>query len=170
MYDYTQRMGGVDKSDQFMTYYNGVRRLLKWTTKLAIHLFSMCVTNAYILYTKYADKTEKIDHEEYILKIVEYLIEEGMKTRVLKNPPERSSIGRKLRFSDHFPEQIPRKEGTKRKPSRPCFACNGSWEDMRKKILPKRCSGVWCKVCKKVLCVTPCFDIFHTNENYREIW
>ena len=169
MYDYTQRMGGVDKSDQFMTYYNGVRRSLKWTTKLAIHLFSMCVTNAYILYTKYGDKTEKIDHEEYILKIVEYLIEEGMKTRVLKNPPERSSIGRKLRFGDHFPEQIPRKEGTKRKPSRPCFACNGSWHDMRKKILPKRCSGVWCKVCKKVLCVTRCFDIFHTNENYREV-
>ena len=22
---------------------------------------------------------------------------------------------------------------------------------------------------KKVLCVTPCFDIFHTNENYREV-
>ena len=53
VFDYTQRMGGVDKSDQFMNYYNGVRRSLKWTTKLAIQLFSMCVTNAYILYTKY---------------------------------------------------------------------------------------------------------------------
>ena len=149
MYDYTQRMGGVDKSDQFMTYYNGVRRSLKWTTKLAIHLFSMCVTNAYILYTKYGDKTEKIDHEEYILKIVEYLIEEGMKTRVLKNPPERSSIGRKLRFGDHFPEQIPRKEGTKRKPSRPCFACNGSWEDMRKKFYLKDVQGYGAKYAKR---------------------
>ena len=114
-------------------------------------------------------KTEKIDHEEYILKIVEYLLEEGNKTRVLRNPPDKSGLGRKLKFGDHFPEHIPRKEGTKRKPSRPCFACNGSWEDMRKKILPKRCSGIWCKVCKKVLCVTPCFDIFHTNENFREL-
>ena len=169
LFDYTQRMGGVDKSDQFMNYYNGVRRSLKWTTKLAIHLFSMCVTNAYILYTKYGDKTEKIDHEEYILKVAEYLIEEGMKMRVLRNPPDRSRVGRKLQFGDHYPEQIPRKKGTKRKPSRPCFACNGSWEDMKRKILPNRCSGIWCKVCKRVLCVTPCFDIFHTNENFKDI-
>ena len=152
-----------------MNYYNGVRRSLKWTTKLAIHLFSMCVTNAYILHTKYGDKTEKIDHEEYILKVAEYLIEEGMKTRVLRNPPDRSRVGRKLQFGDHYPEQIPRKQGTKRKPSRPCFACNGSWEDMKRKILPKGCSGIWCKVCKKVLCVTPCFDIFHTNENFKDV-
>ena len=61
VYDYTQMMGGVDKSDQFMTYYNGVRRSLKWTIKVVIHLFSMCVANAYILHTKYGDKTEKID-------------------------------------------------------------------------------------------------------------
>ena len=104
VFDYTQRMGGVDKSDQFMNYYNGVRRSLKWTTKLAIHLFSMCVTNAYILYTKYGDKTEKIDHEEYILKVAEYLIEEGIKTRVLRNPPDRSRVGRKLQLRDQYPE------------------------------------------------------------------
>ena len=77
VHDYTQRMGGVDKSDQFMTYYSGVRRSIKWTTKLAIHLFSMCITNAYILHTKYGDKNEKLDHEEYILNIVQYLIDEN---------------------------------------------------------------------------------------------
>ena len=40
---------------------------------------------------------------------------------------------------------------------------------MKRKILPKRCSGIWCKVCKKVLCVASCFDIFHTNENFKDI-
>ena len=171
VHDYTQKMGGVDKSDQFMTYYSGVRRSIKWTTKLAIHLFSMCITNAYILYTKYGDKNEneKLDHEGYILNIAQYLIDEGLKTRVLPNPPERSGVVKNFTSGKHFPELILQKEGAKRKPSRPCFACNGSWDDMRKRRLPKRCSGIWCKECKKVLCVTPCFDTFHTNENYREV-
>ena len=171
VHDYTQKMRGVDRNDQYMSYYSGVRRTVKWTTKLAIHLFSMCITNAYILYTKYGNSNEKLDHEEFILKIVQYLIDEGLKTRAWNNPPERTVCGevRRLNCGDHFPELIPRKEGTKRKPSRPCFACNGSWDDMRMRRLPKRCSGIWCKVCKKVLCVTPCFETFHTNENYKEV-
>ena len=30
----------------------------------------------------------------------------------------------------HLPQLIPRNDGSKRKPSRPCFACNGSWSDI----------------------------------------
>ena len=105
---------GVDKSDQFMTYYSRVRRSLKWTTKLAIHLFSLCVTNTYILHTKHGNKNKQIHYEEYILEIVEYLIPEGMKMRVLTNPPEKAGVVRKLNFGNHFPEQIPQIQGTKR--------------------------------------------------------
>ena len=121
MYDYTQQMGGVDRNDQYMTYFSPLRRTIKWPTKLAIHLFSLCVTNAYILHKHYGPRGVKLDHEEFILKIVEYLLEEGMKTRVSGNPPERivSGLVRNIPVGDHFPEQIPRKEGTKRKPSSP---------------------------------------------------
>ena len=150
VYDYTQKMSGVDLNDQFMHYYNSQRRSVKWTSKLAIHLFSLCVTNAYILYKMYGDKEGQLDHEQFIIKVVDYLIEEGMKTRVLKSP--HVWYGRKLpdlEDGDHVPEEIPRKEGSKRKASRPCFACNGSWDDIRKKRIPKKCSGIWCKICKK---------------------
>ena len=50
VYDYTQKMSGVDLNDQFIHYYNSQRRSVKWTSKLAIHLFSLCVTNVYIHY------------------------------------------------------------------------------------------------------------------------
>ena len=43
VYDYTQRMAGVDKHDQFNTYYNPPRRSLKWTIKMSLHLLSMCM-------------------------------------------------------------------------------------------------------------------------------
>ena len=117
------------------------------------------------------DGSNKLDHEDYILKIAEYLIGEGVKTRALKGQSVRSerSNSNDLAGDGHFPEKIPGKEGFKRKPSRPCFACNGSWDDMRNKRLPKRCSGIWCKGCKRVLCVTPCFEVFHTNPDYKNV-
>ena len=39
VYDYTQKMAGIDKHDQFNTYYNPPRRSFKWTTKMSFHLF-----------------------------------------------------------------------------------------------------------------------------------
>ena len=42
VFDYTQRIGDIDKSDQLMTYYSGVRRSLKWTTNWLFTCF-FCV-------------------------------------------------------------------------------------------------------------------------------
>ena len=69
VYDYTQKMAGIDKHDQFNTYYNPPRRSLKWTTKMSFHLLSMCMTNAYILYTTYGPNGTKLDHKEFILSV-----------------------------------------------------------------------------------------------------
>ena len=83
VYDYTQKMAGVDKNDQFNTYYNPPRRSLKWTIKMSFHLLSMCMTNAYILYATYGPNGTKLDHEEFILSISRTLIEEGLRTSCL---------------------------------------------------------------------------------------
>ena len=95
-------------------------------------------------------------------------IQEGLRASRLNTPHVRTeNLVHNDLTGDHFPEEIPRKEGTKRKPSRSCFACNGSWSDIKNKILPKHCSRIWCANCKKVLCTTPCFKIFHTNQHYK---
>ena len=65
VYDYTQRMAGVDKNDQFNTYYNPARRTLKWMTKLSLHFLSLCMTNTYISYTNYCSRGNKLDHSKY---------------------------------------------------------------------------------------------------------
>ena len=167
VYDYTRMMKGVDKNDQFNTYYNPPRTL-KWTTKLSIHFLSLCMTNAYILYTNFGPRGSKLDHEEFILTIARSMIEEGLRTSTINTPHTRTeNLLQNELTGEHFPEEIPRKEGTKRKPSRPCYACNGSWADIKNRILPKRCSRIWCPNCKKVLCATPCFKVFHTNPNYK---
>ena len=107
---------------------------------------------------------------EFIFSIARTLIKEELRTSRLNTPHVRTENLVQNDFTgDYFPEEIPRKEGTKRKPSRPCFACNGSWSDIKNKILPKCCSRIWCVTCKKVLCATPCFKIFHTHQHYKNI-
>ena len=94
---------------------------------MSFHLLSMCMTNAYILYTTYGPNGNKLDHKEFILSIARTLLEEGLRTSHLNTPHVRTeNLVQTDLTGDHFPEKIPRKEGTKRKPSRPCFACNGS--------------------------------------------
>ena len=105
-----------------------------------------------------------------------YLITEGSVNCSLKRPPvschstQNDTQGTVAMPMDlHLPQLIPRTDGSKRKPSRPCFACNGSWSYIGAKRIPKRCTGIWCGICKKPLCITPCFEIFHTEENYKAI-
>ena len=83
VYDYTKWMAGVDKNDQFNTYYNPPRGTLRWTTKLSIHFLSLCMTNAYILYTNFSPRGSKLDHEEFILTIARSMIQEGLRTSTI---------------------------------------------------------------------------------------
>ena len=75
--------------------------------------------NAYILYTNYNSRGNKLDHKEFILTIARTLIQEGLRTSTLNTPHVRTeNLGQNDLTGDHFPEEIPRKEVTKRKSSR----------------------------------------------------
>ena len=172
--DYINKMGGCDTSDQLMSYYTFLWKSIKWWKKLFIHLLNMLLLNAHILNSKYGCK--KLYHQAYMEYIANYLITEGSVNCSLKRPPvqchssQNDTQGTVAKPMDlHLPQLIPRTEGSKRKPSRPCFACNGSWSDIWAKRIPKRCTGIWCGTCKKPLCISSCFKIFHTEENYKAI-
>ena len=49
-------MGGVDLSDQLLNYYSFLRKSMKWSGKLLIHLFNLLIFNAYILNKHYGHK------------------------------------------------------------------------------------------------------------------
>ena len=76
----------------------------------------------------------------------------------------------------HLPKLIPRTDGSKRKPSRPCFACNGSWSDIHAKRIPKRFTGIWCGTCKKTIVHNYMFQDFshrrklQSNTSSKEIF
>ena len=118
----------------------------------------MLLLNAHILNSKYGCK--RLDQQAYMEYIANYLITEGSVNCSLKRPPDRCYSTQNetqgtvaMPVDLHLPQLIPRTDGSKRKPSRPCFACNGSWSDICAKRIPKRCTGIWCRTCKKPSCI-----------------
>ena len=164
---YIRYMGGVDLGDQMMSYYSFLRRSVKWWRKLFIHLVNMILMNAFVLQKKFA--TSPLQHESFREYIVEMLLKEGLATCSLSLPAQASSrVVDPGRLSErHFPSFIPKKQDAKRaKPTRPCFLCNQVKEILGVPIKP-RWSSYWCKDCRKVLCVDTCFEIFHTEDDYK---
>lgn len=173
VYYYCKRMGGVDLNDQLLNYYSFLRKSLKWSRKILIHFFNMCILNGYILNKHYG--SEKLSHDEYRDKIIKFLISEGLKSYNIPLPPVMSrKIGRRhvqeheeKRLTErHFPTNIPGGEGRKRqKPCRPCFVCNRL--PGIEVALPTKRTSFWCEDCGKPLCITPCFQVYHTKTDYK---
>ena len=72
----------------------------------------------------------------------------------------------------HFIEPIPGQEGGRRKhPSCTCFVCNVSKEALSDAGLgdsykPNEFTSYWCSICKRALCIDPCFRLYHTEKDY----
>ena len=170
VYYYCGRMGGVDLSDQLLNYYSFLRKSNKWSRKLLIHLFNLVILNAYILNKHYG--RQKLTHDEFRDNLVKWLIDEGLKSYKIPLPPVLScKLGRyhvddhnQRRLSErHFIKNIPAGEGRKRKkPTRRCFVCSKLPGSKTKR------TSYWCEECRKPLCISQCFEIFHTELNYNE--
>ena len=165
----------MDLSDQLLNYYSFLRKSSKWSRKLLIHLFNLLLLNAYILNKHFG--CQKLTHDEYRDKIVKYLLDEGLKCYKIPLPPVLSRrIARtnteeeekKHLTERHFITNIPAGEGRKRKkPTQCCFICS-KIEGLGGVCLKEKRTSFWCEDCRKPLCITPCFKIYHTEIDYKE--
>ena len=167
IYEYMKNMSGVDISDQYMSFHVALRKSMKWSRKLFFHLFNMVILNSYLLNKKFGKcKLRKHDYIEYIAN---YLVETGAPT--LTCVPQRifnpSSVERLT--ERHFPKRISLRNGKLQ--GILCRACNF----MRSQVaavgdvpqnLPHKTTIYWCQECKTPLCITPCFEIYHTTADF----
>ncbi|KAJ8871544.1 hypothetical protein PR048_027868 [Dryococelus australis] len=72
--DYSDTMGGVDRSDQEMSYYPPTRKQQHQYKTIFRHFTDQAVWNSYIIFTKISSR-KKIDFVEYHLQLVENHIE-----------------------------------------------------------------------------------------------
>ena len=167
IYEYTKNMSGVDFSNQYMSFQVALRKSIKWSGKLFFHLFNMVILNSYLLNKKFGK--QKLRKHDYIEYIANYLVETGAPT--LTCIPRRTfnpSLVERL-TEGHFPKCIPLQNG--KLPGILCRACNFTSSQIvaighTPQNLPCKTTIYWCKECETPLCITPCFEIYHTTADF----
>ena len=136
----------------------------------------MGTLNAYILNRKYG--RQNLSHSGYREYIANYLITTSLGTATcLKKKKPVDIVNTQSRLcGKHFLVKLPPVTGSKRKsPARKCGVCNFTKQQLAhynktKLELPIKYSLYGCNVCTSLtLCITPCFEIFHSNVNFRQV-
>ncbi|XP_067121312.1 piggyBac transposable element-derived protein 4-like [Centruroides vittatus] len=152
--DYNKGMGGVDLADQRInTYAIRKKRLKKFYLKMFLHLIEITVFNSYVIYTKYGAKTR---HLNFLLNLVSNLIQKYSHSIRLERC--RKSKTNLARLNErHFITFNP-STATLVRPYRRCFVC--SRKNKRKASMYR------CAKCNVALCAIPCFEKYHTKEQF----
>lgn len=158
--DYNNNMGAVDQGDMQLSSLRTGRKSLKWYKKLFQHILDLSVRNAMILHQIQTGK--KLSLEVFRLAVIRQLIG---KFHVAKTKPKGgrpSSEEMPLRLSErHFPTIVPPTD-KKKNAARVCRVCSNKKQGPKK----RKESRYMCKSCDVGLCIVPCFEKYHTEQNY----
>ena len=92
VYQYNQKMGGVDIADQLSTYYSFGRKCFKWWRKYFFLLLEVAMVNSYLLYR--SSRPKPLSHVEYCKKVMLSLCVGGGGTFAEKDDPCATYKGR----------------------------------------------------------------------------
>ena len=167
-------MDSIDHSDYMLSTYETLKSI-KWYRKLMLHLINMVVLNAFILNKKYG--TQKMSHSSYREFLANYLITTSLEnaTCLRKKPPTLIDNTETRLNSKHFTKKFEPLLNSKRKvPAHRSKVCNFTHEQLahygyENLTRPIKYSLYGCTICTNVtLCLTPCFEVFHSEVNYRK--
>lgn len=162
VYLYNRYMGGVDRFDQHMSYYNISHKSRKWWMKLFYYFLESAIVNSFILYSQECKKRSinADSHLKFRSKLVNGLISTFSSRdrrgfapgrsygRKRNDPAGRKTIINSVRLSNvgsHMPKKIDK--------YRRCAHCSTRAKEKR--------SNTVCSSCDVALCVH-CFEPFHS--------
>ena len=61
-------MKGVDRADQYLSYYSLLRKTVKWPKKVAFWLINCALLNSFQIYQK-LNPTSKMRYKEFLLQV-----------------------------------------------------------------------------------------------------
>ena len=155
---YNTYMGGVDKSDQYLSYYGFDHRMVKWYKRAVFHLLDLAIVNAYIMYKLSVQSGKHMSHVQFRIKLAtELLTRSGIVLNSSCSGSHDIPLPPNARLQErHFIEKIPQRPNGK--PSQhECVVCSF------KKGNGRKTSTYQCKQCMVTLCVVPCFELYHTR-------
>lgn len=140
--DYNQGMSGIDRSDQMLSYYTALRKIIRWHKKVALHIIEIYIHNAHKIFQRAT--SSKIKLIKFREAFVDALIGE-----------EIQPVSKKIRLQElHYLQSIPPTE-KKQHPTKPCRICT--------KAKKRRETRYFCPICQEepALCVEDCFKNYH---------
>lgn len=155
--DYNLTMGGVDKADQCLSYYPTVRnQQKKYYLKIFRQILNQSVWNSFVLYKKNGGT---MSHLDFRLQLVEELAKIYGES---KHSSQNTTSSDRLN-GRHFPSHIQPTQ-KKKAPTKICIVCSQKFNEKGQRV--RKESRYQCAQCNVTLCVTPCFEKYHTVENF----
>lgn len=148
---YNEHMGGVDITDQYISYIDATRRSHAWFKKLGIHMLQRLLLNSYVAYKE--EKNQKATFVDFTQEAVAHLTGIEPENKKVRRP--RPIPGAQVpAAAAHEMEKIPNTEN-RSKVQKKCRVCA---RDGRRKD-----SRYQCKTCpdKPGLCMG-CFTKYHS--------
>ena len=151
---YNKYMGGVDKSDQLLSYYGLSHRTVKWWRRAFFHLLDLAIVNAYIMYSEAPHTGRPLTHEQFRIELSKGLLT-SVAVNVMEDAPQSTGPSARplpplARLTErHFPGRLPRQSN--------CAVCSG------KKGRGRKTTTYMCKECNLPMCAVPCFELHHTR-------
>ena len=145
-------MGGVDKADQYSSYYSFTKKSVKWWRKLMFWLLEVGIVNSYIVYRCTVEKP--LSSVNYRRQIILVLCENLPTTNI--NRQRMRSSREDVQFQGrHYVERRERR--------RSCKVCSNPRQNERHNTL------YYCKTCPThpPLHVDVCFERYHELVNFK---
>jgi hypothetical protein len=154
--DYNKNMGAVDKSDMVLSSVHSTRKTMRWYKKMFFHLIDLSLLNSHILFCQKTGK--RVPLAQFQLEVIRQLINEYKRVVPSKSSVRKRHSELPSRLTErHFMAKSP-PSAKKVKTMARCVVC------LSRKL--RRESRYECKQCKVALCVEPCFETYHTVEDY----
>ena len=170
--DYKRIMPGVDKMDQMMSAYDPTRKRLKrYYRRIYLTLLEMAFYNSFVVYNQLVGEDDKVTYLKYKMMVIKKMVAKYGKSinRPRLAAAQRGNVVTSLRLQpgNHLPIEIGKNNKGNKKYLN-CWFCRDQEEKSEKlenmKGLPR--SNIMCSSCNAILCITPCFYLYHTEMNY----
>lgn len=157
--DYNQYMGGVDLTDQNLSYYSMTnKKTLKWWKKVFWRFIDICIINSWIIFRHNNPQSPIKTQQVFRLKLIEELVQQLLDLKASTNCPpylcSRVSVSTEKRLiGKHFAYK-----NTKQGRCRVCSQKKNGKKDTK--------TQNYCQKCGIFLCIGQCFEDFHTKSSY----
>lgn len=163
-------MKGVDRADQYISYFKILRKTKKWTNRVFMYLLNCALFNSYRVYN-ILNPTKKMRYKKFLHAIARmWITDEIEEVEDNREEPGPSGLQRTRRTSKfdpptrlsqnmkkHILEKI-KDSGKIQHPQRRCRVCSKHY---------KRSTTIYiCKDCNVPLHRGTCFEKYHTVKNY----